>query len=91
MINDIKMNMLSITDAPKVNHDAREVTKKAQNDSITISNHLDTMVHMMASDTPEPAESTRVQAVKNQIESGNYHVDTDALSEKLVHHLFNGI
>ena len=49
---------------------------------------------MLISHEELPDEAARVMQMQQQVEKNNYHVDFDALSEKLVHHLFsktNGI
>ena len=95
MINDIKLDGLNPGINPKKSDiSPREAASTAKNADITISNHLNKMVNMLVSHEELPDETARVMQMKQQIEKNDYHVDFDALSEKLVHHLFtkaNGI
>ncbi len=90
MINDIKLDGLVPGMNPKKSDTkASETARSAQSADITISNQLKTLVQVLAAHDDIPDESARVSQMKQQIENNNYRVDFDALSEKLVHHLFS--
>ena len=90
MINDIKLDGLTPGfNQKKTELPVRETNNSSQKEDVTISNHLNKMVNMMAGTDEVPDDSVRVMQMKQQIEKNNYHVDFDALSEKLVHQLFS--
>ncbi|MDR3476571.1 MAG: flagellar biosynthesis anti-sigma factor FlgM [Gammaproteobacteria bacterium] len=91
-MNDIKIDKVNTPESPRVRLDAPKVNVATKTDGIVISQHLDKMVAFLAeTNEAAPKEAERVKAMKNRIETNNYRVDVDALSDKLVHHLFNGI
>jgi anti-sigma28 factor (negative regulator of flagellin synthesis) len=90
MINDIKLDsMMPGFNQKKTELPVRESQNSSQKEDVTISNHLNTLVNLMAGADDVPDDSARVMQMKQQIEKNNYHVDFDALSEKLVHQLFS--
>lgn len=91
MINDIKLDKIGFSETPKVRQDAPTKVLPEKTDGITISNHLTKMVDMLSPENADTNAAEQVKAMKKRIESNNYTVDLDALSGKLVHHLFNGI
>ena len=91
MINDIKLDKLALPESPKVRHEAQKSVTVEKTEGIVIGKSLDKMVSFLQTTEEMPGEAERVKAMKNRIENHDYRVDTDALSEKLVHHLINGI
>jgi flagellar biosynthesis anti-sigma factor FlgM len=94
MINDIKLDSLGNSQSPKKPSDQTQATVQTKTESITVSDNLSNIASTMIADVEIPQDNARVLDMKNQIESGNYRVDTDALSEKLVQTIFsksNGI
>ena len=91
MINDIKLDKLGITDSPRIRQDVQKSAVSEKTDGIVIGKSLDKMVAFLATDEEIPGDAERVKAMKNRVETNNYRVDVDALSDKLVHHLFDGI
>jgi anti-sigma28 factor (negative regulator of flagellin synthesis) len=90
MINDIKLDGLTPGfNQQKTDLPVRETQNSSQIEDVTISNHLNKMVSLMAETDEVPDDSARVMQMKQQIEKNNYHVDFDALSEKMVHQLFS--
>lgn len=57
-------------------------------EGITVTSHLTKLVSLLNPTELMPNEDARVSAIKNQIQSGNYKVDINALSDKL---LSNGL
>jgi anti-sigma28 factor (negative regulator of flagellin synthesis) len=90
-MNDIKIDKISSPETPRVRQDAPKIAVSTKTDGIVISDHLGKMVTFLAQNDESPKELERVKAMKNRIEANNYSVDVDALSDKLVHHLYNGL
>jgi anti-sigma28 factor (negative regulator of flagellin synthesis) len=79
---DINKIAMALTDR-KITQKAPEKQPAAQEESVSVTNHLDKWVTLLASEgLPEP--NTRILDLKNRIEANEYKVDVNALSDKLI-------
>ena len=58
--------------------------KHAQTEAVTVTNHMSKLVNLLGADEASSDENARVSAVKKLIDSDQYVVDFNALSEKLL-------
>lgn len=60
------------------------IVTDVQQEGVTVTNHLAKLVNLLNGGETVANENSRVLAVKSQIQSGNYKVDINALSDKLL-------
>ena len=58
---------------------------------VTVTNHLGTLIHASIADKQHVDEMKKMLETKNRIQSGQYNINFDALSKKLMHHLVRHI
>lgn len=89
MINDIKMDKVHVpqVQGAKISNGKQPVAD-GQQEGVTVTNHLNSLVKLLAdSSDGQPSShsnSAAVADIKNKIQSNQYKVDFNALSEKLL-------
>ncbi|MEO8400442.1 MAG: flagellar biosynthesis anti-sigma factor FlgM [Gammaproteobacteria bacterium] len=86
MANDIKIDSMGASVAPN-KLQATPISRQAEQpkeEGVTVTNHLSKLVKLLSADEYAPDENARVMATKSLVEKGQYKVDVNALSEKLL-------
>ncbi len=89
MIDDIKFDKLGMTKSSggkPAKADTHVQSDMAPKEGVSVKNHLQELTSLLGSTEFANSDEVRVQAVKNLIQSGQYKVNVDALSEKLLDH-----
>lgn len=70
----------------QANDSATPSTAFIQQEGITISNHLNKLMGLISVDEsiPDDAAASRMMEIKRQIQSNQYTIDFNALSDKLI-------
>jgi anti-sigma28 factor (negative regulator of flagellin synthesis) len=91
-MSEIKIDKVSATQGvsaklsqPTMKQPADCVKKQ---ESVSVTNHLSQLVNLLDMEDFSPDENSRVMVTKSLVESGQYKVDVDVLSQKL---LSNGL
>lgn len=82
-INEINMDREA---HPITNHPAKNITSPHNTknpEGVTVSKHLSQLANMMEADSDAPSANAVAEA-KQKIQSGNYSVDYNALSDQLL-------
>jgi len=87
MVNEIKLDKsgVNLTPASSIQQPVKQQTAAVTRDEdVTVTNHLSKLINLLGKDEATPEDSARVTATKRLIESGQYVVDVNTLSEKLL-------
>lgn len=86
-MSEIKLDQLGVNLTPtKLQQPtARQLAENVKTtESVTVTNHLSKLVNLLGGDEVSPEENARVAAVKTLIAAGQYKVDLNTLSDRLV-------
>lgn len=91
MINDIKMDKFNTQTATQAGSQPatapQQAVAQAQPEGITVTNHLNKLAKVLASNADEAtanASAATVNNIKHLIQTNQYKVDLNALSDKLM-------
>lgn len=85
MVHEIKMEklMTPLTQG-KITQNTKQEAPVTEEQGITVTNNMSKLLNLLSSDAQLPDENTRVMDIKRRIDAGEYKVDIDKLSAKLL-------
>jgi len=88
MVNEIKLDKsilmpaTSLQQAPT--HKPTQVLESTPEEDVTVTNHLNQLINLLGKEDTAPGESARVAATRRLVETGQYQVNVNTLSEKIL-------
>lgn len=84
MVHEIKMDkLMTPLSQGKITQNTKQETPVTE-EGVTVTNSMSKLLDLISSDAQLPDENTRVMDIKRRIEAGEYKVDIDKLSAKLL-------
>ncbi len=86
MVNEIKLDKPIVPASPLQPAPAAKLltSESTREEDVTVTNHLGKLINLLGKDDTASDESARVASTRHLIESGQYQVDVNTLSEKLL-------
>lgn len=86
MVNEIKLDKPSMMPASlqQTSTNKTQPIESKREDDVTVTNQLGQLINLLGKEDIVPDESARIAATRQLIESGQYQVNVNTLSEKLL-------
>lgn len=85
-MNEIKLDTMGVPLTPRKieNNAVKTETASSQPEAVSVTNHMSKLVSLLSDNHSIPEESARVLDMKQRIQTGEYKVDMDKLSDTLL-------
>lgn len=85
-MDEIKLNKLGthLASAKLQQPIVKQPVETSKIEGVTVTNHMNKLVNLLGGDESSSEENARVLTAKSLVDSGQYKVDVQALSEKLL-------